>query len=302
MLSIVTLVSDRNQMLDRLLAGCARQHGPSFEVVVVRAGGTEDPAEVAARHPDVDVHSTTVPGHEETIPYATARNHGAATARGDVLAFCDADTIPSSGFVAAMTAALADHDALATGEVRYLVPGAEDTDDEDQLLLGSAPHPDRDPVPRTGIALGGRPELVWGLCMVLRRATFERLGGFDERFTGYAGEDTDLATRVGAAGLPVALVGGATVFHQHHDWFDPPVQQLRATVANARRYHETWGRWPMEGWLAAFASMGLVEWEPDADRCTVVRTPTPGEVEACRRTAAAPFLGERMPRAAEVAP
>ena len=295
MLSIVTLVRDRNAMLDRLLAGCARQRGGPCEVVVVRAGGSEDPAEVAARHPGVEVRTTTVPGAQGTIPYATARNHGAEVARGEVLAFCDADTIPSSGFVGAMTSALAAHDALATGEVRYLAPEAEATDDEAELLRRSAPHPDRDPVPASGVALGGRAELVWGLCMVLRRSTFVRLGGFDERFTGYAGEDTDLSTRADAAGLPVALVGGATVFHQHHDWFDPPVQQLRATVANATRYHETWGRWPMEGWLAAFAAMGLVDWEPSSDRCAVLRTPSPAEVEACRRTLAAPFLPRTGP-------
>jgi GT2 family glycosyltransferase len=294
-LSIVTLARDRNEMLERLLAGCARQRGGPSEVVVVRAGGTEDPAEVATRHPTVDVRTTTVPGAQGTIPYSAARNHGAAVARGDVLAFCDADTIPSSGFVAAMSAALTTHDALATGEVRYLAPGAEATDDEAELLRRSQPHPDRDPVPADGVTLGGRAELVWGLCMVLRRSTFARLGGFDERFTGYAGEDTDLATRADAAGLPVALVGGATVFHQHHDWFDPPVQQLRATVANATRYHQTWGSWPMEGWLAAFAAMGLVEWDPASDRCTVLRTPSPAEVESCRRTLAAPFLGPQRP-------
>ena len=87
----------------------------------------------------------------------------------------------------------------------------------------------------------------------------------------------------------LALVGDAVVLHQHHDSFDPPVQQLRATVANAQRYRDKWGTWPMEGWLRGFTDLGLLDWHPDAATCAVRRDPTPGEIEACRRRVARPF-------------
>src|SRR3546814_2262362 len=119
--------------------------------------------------------------------------------------------------------------------------------------------------------------------MAMRHSTFDAVGGFDEGYRGYAGEDTDLGRALREAGVPVALVADAVVLHQHHDSYDPPVQQLRATVANAQRYRDKWGTWPMEGWLAGFRDLGLVDWSPTAARCTVVRDPSPAELDACLR-------------------
>jgi len=288
-LSIVTLVRDRNRLLRSFLEGVAAQTVET-EVVVVRAGGTEDPAEVVAGVGGaLRATVAAVDAPDERIPYSAARNAGAAAAAGRHVAFLDADTIPSPTFAASIVAALDEHDALATGEVRYLPPGDTAGVPFDALLRRSRPHPDREPVPGRGVALGGRHELVWGLCMAMRHPTFRRAGGFDEGYGGYAGEDTDLGRTLAGLGVPVALVADAAVLHQHHDSFDPPVQQLRATVANAQRHRDKWGSWPMEGWLARFAELGLVDWHPAAERCAVLRDPTPAEVEACRRGVARPF-------------
>jgi len=287
-LSVVTLVRNRNRLLRSFLGGMAHQTAP-VEVIVVRAGGDEDPADVVADLPDLQVRIEEVDSPDERIPYSRARNAGAEGARGDHVAFLDADTIASPTFAASIGAALDEHDALCHGEVRYLPPGGTEGVAFDELAARARPHPAREPVPATGVALGGRHELVWGLCMAMRHPTWARAGGFDEGYGGYAGEDTDLGRRLAELGVPVALVADAVVLHQHHDSFDPPVQQLRATVANAQRYRAKWGEWPMGGWLAGFAELGLIEWDPDAATCTVRRDPTPEEIEACRRTVARPF-------------
>ena len=285
---MVTLVRNRNELLRSFLEGVAAQEAP-VEVVVVRAGGDEDPRDVVSRFDGLRATVCEVVGAGERIPYSAARNAGAEAATGEHLAFCDADTIASPTFAGSIDRALAAHDALCTGEVRYLPPGDTVGVDFATLLARSRPHPHRDPVPASGVALGGRHELVWGLCMAMRHSTFDTVGGFDEGYGGYAGEDTDLGTALRHAGVPVALVSDAVVLHQHHDSYEPPVQQLRATVANAQRYRDKWGSWPMGGWLEAFAGMGLVAWTPDAVRCTVLRDPSPEELEACRRVVALPF-------------
>lgn len=285
---MVTLVRNRNELLRSFLEGVAAQEAP-VEVVVVRAGGDEDPRDVVSRFDGLRATVCEVVGAGERIPYSAARNAGAEAATGEHLAFCDADTIASPTFAGSIDRALAAHDALCTGEVRYLPPGDTAGVDFETLLARSRPHPHRDPVPASGVALGGRHELVWGLCMAMRHSTFESLGGFDEGYGGYAGEDTDLGTAMRHAGVPVGLVADAVVLHQHHDSYEPPVQQLRATVANAQRYRDKWGSWPMGGWLEGFADLGLVEWAPDAVRCTVLRDPSPEELDACRRVVALPF-------------
>ncbi len=288
MLSVVTLVRNRNALLRAFLGGIAAQDAP-VEVVVVRAGGDEDPRQVIDAVRGLRATVTEVDAPDERIPYSAARNAGAAAATGEHLAFCDADTIASPTFAGSIDRALAEHDALCTGEVRYLPPGDTAATDFASLLARSRPHPHREPVPSTGVALSDGHELVWGLCMAMRHSTFERAGGFDEGYGGYAGEDTDLGRTLADLGVPVALVADAVVLHQHHDSYDPPVQQLRATVANAQRYRDKWGTWPMEGWLEGFRELGLLDWSPAAGRCTVLRDPSSAELDACLRTVALPF-------------
>ncbi|GAA0999355.1 glycosyltransferase family 2 protein [Subtercola frigoramans] len=51
-----------------------------------------------------------------------------------------------------------------------------------------------------------------GACMLVRRAAFEQVGGFDDRFFMYF-EDVDLGERIGNAGWKVLYVPTATVGH-----------------------------------------------------------------------------------------
>ena len=285
--SVLTLVRDRTAYLHGLVAALAAAPDPPAELVVAVCGG-EDPRPRTPEAP-FPVRHLDVPSGER-IAYSPARNACADAARADRLWFVDADCVPLPGAVAALDRALAAEDALATGEVLYLPPGLDvDPADVGALRRAGRPHPARPAPPAEGWERSDRYDLVWGLSIGVRKSTFLSLGGFDEGYGGYAGEDTDLAEAARQAGVPLVVVGGMAVAHRHHDVFEPPVQQLAATVANAQRFRDKWGWWPMGGWLADFADLGLVEWSPDAERAVVLREPTPAEVEAARRTSARPF-------------
>ena len=110
-----------------------------------------------------------------------------------------------------------------------------------------------------------------------RLAEHDRIGGFDESFSGYGAEDTDLAFRADAAGVPILFLGGPRAYHQHHGSYDPPLQHFRDIVANAARFHARHGFWPMDGWLADFARLGLIE-PPGEGPLRVLRHPAAAEI------------------------
>ncbi|MFE4874277.1 glycosyltransferase family 2 protein [Streptomyces sp. NPDC056682] len=74
------------------------------------------------------------------------------------------------------------------------------------------PHPAR-PVPPDGqIVRDGDPRLFWSLSFALTAATWERVGGLCEDYTGYGAEDTDFAARATSRGVGLWWMGGAPAY------------------------------------------------------------------------------------------
>jgi N-acetylglucosaminyl-diphospho-decaprenol L-rhamnosyltransferase len=264
--SVLVPVQDRVAHLANLIDGLNQAVGaPEFELVVGWMGG-EDPGAVLERARGYGARALLIDGEE--LPLARARNELADAAGGETLVFLDVDCVPSRALLSTYAAVLGERDALAIGETRYLPPGLVATGADERVLRRAArPHPERAglfPAPG-GVRTDDRHELFWSLNFAVRRETFmARIGGFDESYRGYGIEDTDFARRAARAAVPLAWVGGALAFHQHH----PPTrlrpEGVPALVANARRYRERWGEWPARGWLAELAAAGLVDWDEEA--------------------------------------
>ena len=78
-----------------------------------------------------------------------------------------------------------------------------------------------------------------GACMLVRRAAFERVGGFDERYFLYW-EDADLCRRLRHAGYHVRYVPGSTAVHRvGHSSRTASALATRAFHASAYRYYAT---------------------------------------------------------------
>lgn len=253
MISVLTLVKNREEHLLNLVEGLRRSAVAPAELVIVDMSATP------VARPAADFPITLVRLETSALPLARARNLAAAHARADRLLFLDVDCIPGGDLIAVMADALDNRDALICAEVRYLA-GA-DTKDGDwsdvSLREAGLPHPVRD-FPVSGLVREANYGLFWSLAFGISTAAFARIGGFDERFTGYGAEDTDFAFRAREAGLELLFLGGPSAYHQHHGVFDPPVQHFADIVRNASLFHKRWGFWPMQGWLDAFARLGLV--------------------------------------------
>ncbi|GAA3608464.1 glycosyltransferase [Marihabitans asiaticum] len=224
----------------------------------------EDPEIGRLLEGDPDVVLREVPADALGLPLAAARNLGVATAideGAELVVLLDVDCLPGPDLLRryAEAARAAPGDMLC-GPVTYLAAGVRPTRAAELTALTS-PHPARPAPPDDQVVRTADHDLFWSLSFAVTPATWARVGGFCEEYVGYGGEDTDLAWSARDRGVGLCWVGGAHAYHQWHPVSAPPVEHLQDIVRNARIAHRRWGRWPMSGWLTAFAERGLIRWE-----------------------------------------
>ena len=257
---LATIQRGRHVHLARQAAAVAAlRRGPDRYVVV--SMDAAPPVDV----PEAEVVALPM-AEGEPLPLAAARNR-AMHALGDVdlAILLDVDCLPGPALVERYADAVGD--ALLAGPVGRLGPLPDDRErprPEELAAARAAPGPRPVPPPGT-VVREPRVELFWSLSFAVRPEVHERIGGFDEGYVGYGAEDTDYAFRARSAGVGLSWVGGAWAYHQHHPVSSPPREHVRDIVRNASRFRARWGRWPMEGWLGAFAAEGLVDWDPTGD-------------------------------------
>lgn len=268
--AVVTIAANRDAHLRLHLRSLTRSSLPAHEHVVVAIG---DPsvADVVASEGST-ARLRWIAHDRGPLPLAHARNVGAAAALSggaELLVFLDVDCIAGRTMLRRyVDAAQCHRNALLCGPVTYLPPPGSSGYDLDHIHELHRPHPARPAPPAGTVLTGTNYDLFWSLSFAVAADTWHRIGGFCTEYTGYGGEDTDLAHTAAAAGVGLRWVGGADTFHQYHPVSDPPVEHLRDILTNATVFHRRWGRWPMQRWLRAFEKLGLITYDP-MDRCWV---------------------------------
>jgi GT2 family glycosyltransferase len=237
--SVVVTTFRWPQALRAVLAGLAAQSDRDFETVVADDGsGPETAAELRAAAPGLRGGLVHVWHPDRGFRAGPIRNRGVAAARGEYLVFLDGDSIPRPGFVATHRAAarrgwairgrrallsarltgrvLAGDIDAAAATTRELLRWRR-SGDLNRLLPFVVPVSVSLPSVRTALGLGLHWKHARTVNFAAWRGDLERVNGFDERFTGWGFEDSDLAIRLGRAGVRLgALPGAGTVLHLHH--------------------------------------------------------------------------------------
>ena len=250
-ISVCTIGAGRADHLDFLVRGLRASLVQPEELVI---GVMQDDLYDL---PDTDspIRQISVPG--DGLPLAKARNIAASAARGELLIFLDIDCIPSPHLVGDY-AKLADVGGILMGEVRYLPRGMTDSGiDWQRFDDHSVEHSERAGPPVDPLGPCHDYRCFWSLNFALSREDWARVGGFDESYDGYGGEDTDFGRMADAAGLAFWWTRGARAYHQYHPHHMPPVHHLDSVIANAERFRDKWGHHTMEHWLRCFRLMGL---------------------------------------------
>jgi len=215
--SVVVTHFEQQAELDRTLAALGRQTRPPDEVVVTDDGSRSAPTAPAGVR--------LVRQHDDGFRAAAARNLGVAASTGELLVLLDADTVPEPSFLERMVALPeALPEALVVGRRRHadLAGIPPDRPIEEVAPLLELPEPAwlREAYAATRDLLdadGSSHRFVISAVLACSRWWYDEVGGFDESFRAYGGEDWDFAHRSWTAGGLVAHRPDAVAWHDGPD-------------------------------------------------------------------------------------
>lgn len=196
--------SDRAANLDAVLRWLAGT--PRLEVLVVEQDA-HPRLEAPLAHPGARVVFAYNPG---PFNKAWGLNVGARHASGGVLLFGDADVVVPGGLEAAALHC-ASRMQVAKPYRRLVDLSPAQTRD---LRAGRAPAPD--PAAGPGREAGGERLALCGGWFAMRRDAFVAVGGFDERFVGWGGEDDAMTSKVELARLATCELDPGPALHLWH--------------------------------------------------------------------------------------
>jgi glycosyltransferase involved in cell wall biosynthesis len=233
-ISVVITTYNRPDALESVVRACFMQNDKNFEIIIAddgSAANTRNCVERLAEDAPVPVRHVWQP--DEGFRAAMARNRGTLAGRGEYIIFLDGDCIPQRDFIARHRALSAPGCLVSGSRIlmserltrRVLEEGIAIPETGLATRMGWRLHGDLNKTLQLGLRwpdLGRvRNSFSWrrikSCNLGVWRSDLERVNGFDESFTGWGHEDSDLVVRLFHAGVKRKDGAFATeVFHLWH--------------------------------------------------------------------------------------
>lgn len=211
----VVIPSLHSPLIAEVITALQNQTHPAYETIIVG----QDRYGLIQPNSSVTFIETPRP-----ISAAAARNQGAQLAQGDLLLFIDSDCIAASDLIEQTLNQHKKGVMVASGGVAFETKPYWNLCDNLVALT-----------PFLAFQPAGQLPYLPSLNLSIRRELFWEVGGFDERFPGAAGEDTDLSFKLRKRGYNLDFIPHAQVLHRHNRI------GLGAVWHHLARFGSTWG-------------------------------------------------------------
>ena len=203
----------------RTLAACLKSltmlNYPRLEIILVDDGSTDDTHRITSSFPDVRYV------HQPHQGLSVARNTGIAVARGEIIAFTDADCRADEDWLNYTVGDLLRSDCVGMGGHNFLPPEDGPVAAAVMASPGGPAH----------VMLTDRlAEHIPGCNMVFYKWALEEIGGFDPLYHR-AGDDVDVCWRLQQRGYQIGFSPGGFVWHYRRN-------NVRAYLSQQQGYGE----------------------------------------------------------------
>jgi glycosyltransferase involved in cell wall biosynthesis len=219
----------REQQLSYCLKQLSRQTHAPFEVIIADDGSESGSA--IAKSFEADLQLKYLHRSNDRC-VSRSRNWGATAAQGEILVFLDADVLLNPAGLAAYSAYL----GFRQQDLLYGYVGYDKTQEAPSLWWPEISvnwWDTRYLLKKTGLQpdpklFHSAYEFAWAGNFAIYRESFKQLGGFDEAFVGWGGEDLAFAEAAVKKGREVHFLVDAWAEHQRHG-MNEPFHQLPET-------------------------------------------------------------------------
>jgi GT2 family glycosyltransferase len=210
LISVIIVTYESAAVLPRCLEALERQSFRDFEVILADNGSRDGAAHAAATADP----SLRLLAFGANLGFAEANNRAAAEARGRWLALLNPDAFAEPDWLERLVAATARYpDDVCFASLQVAADDPDVLDGAgDVMTAAGVPYRAGYRRPRPAHIAEGEVFAACGAAMMMERATFLRLGGFDARFFSYC-EDMDLGYRLRLTGRRTVLIPDAVVAH-----------------------------------------------------------------------------------------
>jgi len=210
--AIIVSYNTRQMTLECLRALCASLAGIAHEVIVVDNASSDGSVDaIRAEFPEARVFART-----DNSGFGAANNEAMRAAAGEYFLLLNSDAFPEKAAIPSLLAFLREHPRAGVVGPRLL-----NADGSLQISCHPFPTPLFAWLENLWLARGYRGwghdsvksvDFLVGACLLVRRAVYEEVGGFDEGFFMYS-EEADWQRRMKDAGWEAVFVPDARVTH-----------------------------------------------------------------------------------------